>query len=65
MPNKWLQAGYGKPLREYFLSYELNQLIDFGDIQIFEGATTYPCIFVSRKAKPKTEFAVSVLIESR
>ena len=64
MPNKWLQAGYGKPLREYFLSYELNQLIDFGDIQIFEGATTYPCIFVSRKAKPKTEFAVSVLIEA-
>ena len=64
MPNKWLQAGYGKPLREYFLSFELNQLIDFGDIQIFEGATTYPCIFVSRKAKPKTEFTVSVLKEA-
>jgi len=64
MPNKWLQAGYGKPLREYFLSFELNQLIDFGDIQIFDGATTYPCIFVSRKAKPKTEFTVSVLKEA-
>lgn len=64
MPNKWLQAGYGKPLREYFLSFELNQLIDFGDIQIFEGATTYPCIFLSRKAKPKTEFTVSVLKEA-
>ncbi|MDD4968401.1 MAG: Eco57I restriction-modification methylase domain-containing protein [Paludibacter sp.] len=64
MPNKWLQAGYGKSLREYFLSYELNQLIDFGDIQIFEGATTYPCIFVSRKAKPKEEFTVSVLPEA-
>ena len=64
MPNKWLQAGYGKPLREYFLKYELNQLIDFGDIQIFEGATTYPCIFISRKAKPKTDFTVSVLKEA-
>jgi hypothetical protein len=64
MPNKWLQAGYGKPLREYFLSYELNQLIDFGDIQIFEGATTYPCIFISRKASPKSEFSVSVLSEA-
>jgi hypothetical protein len=64
MPNKWLQAGYGKPLREYFLKYELNQLIDFGDIQIFEGATTYPCIFVSRKASPKMEFSVSVLAEA-
>jgi hypothetical protein len=64
MPNKWLQAGYGKSLREYFLSHELIQLIDFGDIQIFEGATTYPCIFVSRKAKPKDNFTVSVLTEA-
>ena len=63
MPNKWMQAGYGKPLREFFLQYELNQLIDFGDIQIFEGATTYPCIFVSRKARPKDIFSVSVLNE--
>ncbi|MFZ4725129.1 MAG: Eco57I restriction-modification methylase domain-containing protein [Paludibacter sp.] len=65
MPNKWLQAGYGKSLREYLLSYELNQLIDFGDIQIFEGVTTYPCIFVSRKSKPKEEFIVSVLTEAK
>ncbi len=64
MPNKWLQAGYGKLLREYLLTYELNKLINFGDIQIFEGATTYPCIFVSRKAEPKTEFSVSVLGEA-
>ena len=39
-------------------------MIDFGDIQIFEGATTYPCIFVSRKANPKNEFSVSVLAEA-
>jgi type I restriction-modification system DNA methylase subunit len=64
MPNKWMQAGYGKLLREFFLQYELNQLIDFGDIQIFEGVTTYPCIFVSRKAQPKSEFTVSVLTEA-
>jgi hypothetical protein len=64
MPNKWLQAGYGKSLREYLLKHEINQLIDFGDIQIFDGATTYPCIFVSCKAEPKTEFAVSVLAEA-
>jgi len=61
MPNKWMQAGYGKALREYLLEYELIQLIDFGDIQIFEGATTYPSIFVSRKSKPKKDVSVSVL----
>jgi hypothetical protein len=61
MPNKWLQAGYGKNLREYFLTKELIKLIDFGDLQIFEGATTYPCIFVAKNNTPKISFSVSVL----
>ena len=64
MPNKWLQAGYGKPLREYFLKYKMHELIDFGDIQIFDGATTYPCIFTSQKAAPQKQISVSVLKES-
>src|SRR5699024_7113279 len=61
MPNKWLQAGYGKPLRKFFLTKEFIQLINFGDLQIFEDATTYPCIFVARNAEPKNEFDVAVL----
>ena len=64
MPNKWLQAGYGKSLREYFLKYNLTRLIDFGDFQIFDGATTYPCIFIMRKASSEKEFLVSVLESS-
>ncbi|HAH50721.1 MAG TPA: hypothetical protein DCL80_05390 [Balneola sp.] len=62
MPNKWMQAGYGKPLREFFLTKELIQFIDFGDLQIFDGATTYPCIFVARNDIPKDEFDVAVLV---
>ncbi|MBE7689419.1 Eco57I restriction-modification methylase domain-containing protein [Tenacibaculum piscium] len=61
MPNKWLQAGYGENLREFFLSKELLELIDFGDIQIFEGATTYPCIFIAKNNEPKKKINVSVL----
>lgn len=64
MPNKWLQAGYGKPLREYFLKFRMTELIDFGDIQIFDGATTYPCIFTSQKAKPQELISISVLEKS-
>ncbi|MCK5171413.1 MAG: hypothetical protein KAQ75_16155, partial [Bacteroidales bacterium] len=64
MPNKWLQAGYGKPLREYFLKYRMLELIDFGDIQIFDGATTYPCIFITQKTNPQKEISISVLKES-
>ncbi len=64
MPNKWLQAGYGKSLREYFLKSNLLRLIDFGDFQIFQGATTYPCIFISEKKTPSESFEVSVLKSS-
>lgn len=61
MPNKWLQAGYGEKLRKYFLTKELTQLIDFGDIQIFEGATTYPVIFNARNNKPNSTFEAALL----
>ena len=55
MSNKWLQAEYGRPLRKYFLQHELTRLIDFGDNDLFKGATVYPCIFVARKASPVPE----------
>ena len=61
MPNKWLQAGYGKELRSFMLTKRLERLIDFGDIQIFEGATTYPCIFIGQQSEPTSELKVSVL----
>ncbi|WP_311135709.1 Eco57I restriction-modification methylase domain-containing protein [Kaistella polysaccharea] len=61
MPNKWLQAEYGEPLRVFFLKQRLTTLIDFGDLQIFQGATTYPCIFIAEKNTPTQEISVSVL----
>ncbi|MBY5959488.1 Eco57I restriction-modification methylase domain-containing protein [Membranicola marinus] len=61
MPNKWLQAGYGKPLRQYFLTQRLESLVDFGDIQIFQGATTYPLIFTAHKDKPQETIDVAIL----
>ena len=61
MSNKWLQAGYGEKLRQYFLQKEIRKLIDFGDLQIFEGATTYPCIFIASNSKPLDQLNVSVL----
>ncbi len=42
----------------------MTELIDFGDIQIFDGATTYPCIFISQKATPQEKISISVLKES-
>jgi len=47
--NKWMRAGYGAPLRRWLKEQHIRQIIDFGDLQLFHGATTYPCIFISGK----------------
>jgi len=50
--NKWMRAGYGKATREFFLEQgSIGQLIDFGDSQIFENATTYTNILLWHKQK--------------
>ena len=56
MPNKWMQAGYGKALRSYILENQLQEIIDFGDVQIFEEATTYPCIINASKQSNNSNF---------
>ncbi|MCX6252836.1 MAG: Eco57I restriction-modification methylase domain-containing protein [Bacteroidetes bacterium] len=56
MPNKWMQTGYGKPLRSFFLQNQLQSIIDFGDLQVFDEATTYPCILNVAKQKPSETF---------
>lgn len=42
--NKWLRSNYGQPLREWLKKQELLDLVDFGDLPVFRGVTTYPCI---------------------
>ncbi|MBE9509072.1 MAG: N-6 DNA methylase, partial [Chloroflexi bacterium] len=51
LPNKFFNARYGKGLRR-LLSQEqaVWQIVDFGDAQVFEGATTYTCLLFLRKA---------------
>ena len=56
MPNKWMQAGYGKPLRDFLLQNQLQSIIDFGDLQVFDEATTYPCILNASKQNPCVTF---------
>lgn len=47
VPNKFLKLDYGQRLRESFASARVvEEIIDFGDAQIFEGATNYTCILI-------------------
>jgi restriction endonuclease TaqI-like protein len=42
-------------LRNYLLSYNIKSFIDFGDLLIFDGALSYPCIITIRKQDPLGE----------
>lgn len=46
--NKWMRAGYGELLRRFLKSKEILEIVDFGDLPVFEKATTYPCILLVR-----------------
>jgi len=61
--NKWMKANYGQPLRIWLKKYQINEIIDFGDLQIFNKATTYPCILNITNALPKKEFD-AILVKS-
>lgn len=45
--STFFKTGSGEPLRRYLLGHaRIRALVDFGDIQVFEGVTTYPAIVV-------------------
>ncbi len=50
--NKWMRARYGKPLRTWLKQQAILEIIDFGDLPVFEQATTYPCILIVRGGNP-------------
>lgn len=54
--NKWMRAGYGQPLRNFFASAgALERIIDFGHAPIFEDADVFPCILVLEKPSKHDE----------
>ena len=48
--NKFIKTSYGENLRKYFTSYNINEIIDFTDVHVFE-ALVASCIFSVSKNK--------------
>ncbi len=61
--NKWMRANYGEELRSWLKTQQIEEIIDFGDLRVFQKATTYPCIIRLGKGKVKTTFS-SVKVDS-
>lgn len=57
LPNKWVNANYGEPLRSFLADKgAILRLLDFKDYQVFDGATTYTCLLFLRKGKARSKF---------
>jgi hypothetical protein len=54
-----MRANYGLPLRAWLKEQCIEEIIDFGDLPVFEGVTTYPCIIRIAKNTPYTSFEVT------
>jgi len=56
--NKWMRANYGEPLRKWLKQQNIEEIIDFGDLPVFETARTYPCILRLSKKPVSASFNV-------
>lgn len=58
VPSRFLKADYGARLRALLAADHLvEEIIDFGDAQIFEDATNYTCILIAdRRGQPTVQF---------
>jgi hypothetical protein len=54
--NKWIRSNYGEPLRRWLKEQHIDEIVDFGDLPVFQGATTYPCIIRVSKETPLPNF---------
>jgi type I restriction-modification system DNA methylase subunit len=54
IPNKFMQAQYGKGLRKLLAGAKaVSKIVDFGDAQVFESGTNYTCLLFLRKEDNK------------
>jgi hypothetical protein len=51
-----MRSKYGEKLREFLLKQNIKSIVDFGDLPVFEEATTYPCILEIAKGKGGSYF---------
>jgi hypothetical protein len=59
--NKWMRANYGTALRKWLKFHDIEEIVDFGDLPVFQKATTYPCIIRMVKNKPEKSVNVTVV----
>ncbi|MDF0553298.1 DNA methyltransferase [Kamptonema sp. UHCC 0994] len=64
-PNKWFRAKYGEKLKKHIAeTCQVYSITDFGDLPVFESATTYPMIFIAQKGNKANNSLIFTEVES-
>jgi len=50
-PNKWMERKYGVNLRKYLKEYNILQIINYGELGIFDDASTEPATIILKNEK--------------
>lgn len=59
--STFFKTAAGEPLRRYLLKHAaLQAVVDFGDLQVFEGVTTYPAIVCLQKKRSRRRSSFSI-----
>lgn len=53
--NKWMKSEYGFALREFLLNYNIEVLVDFGELRVFKSSATFPLIMILKKARKRSQ----------
>jgi type I restriction-modification system DNA methylase subunit len=54
--NKFMRANYGKALRDFLVKESsIQQIVDFGELPVFENAATFPAIYLTKNNKAKEQ----------
>jgi len=54
--NKFMRANYGNALRSFISKRTtIEQIVDFGELPVFEGAATFPAIILTANIAPKEQ----------
>jgi hypothetical protein len=57
MPNKFITSNYGKGMRRFILEKtKIISILDFGDLPVFESASTYPAVYIFEKGEKPSNF---------
>ena len=52
-PNKFIRSNYGSGLRQFLSDFQIKQIIDFGELPVFDDAATFPSIVIIQKKTEK------------